>query len=89
MLQTRHLDSDSLVFFPQRRNFTLAFQAAESVGIKCTLVGSSRRARPLSPVPRPSRCCPFQDINEMVHTERPDWQSVMTYVTAIYKYFET
>lgn len=32
---------------------------------------------------------PFQDINEMVHTERPDWQSVMTYVTAIYKYFET
>ncbi|TWW60715.1 Cytospin-A SPECC1-like protein [Takifugu flavidus] len=50
----------------QRRNFTLAFQAAESVGIKCTL-----------------------DINDMVHTERPDWQSVMTYVTAIYKYFET
>lgn len=33
--------------------------------------------------------CLFQDINEMVHTERPDWQSVMTYVTAIYKYFET
>ncbi|KAF3850633.1 hypothetical protein F7725_012405 [Dissostichus mawsoni] len=29
------------------------------------------------------------DLNEMVHTERPDWQSVMTYVTAIYKYFET
>lgn len=25
-------------FCPQRRNFTLAFQAAESVGIKCTLV---------------------------------------------------
>ncbi|XP_050948293.1 cytospin-A isoform X2 [Labeo rohita] len=49
-----------------RRNFTLAFQAAESVGIKSTL-----------------------DIGEMVHTERPDWQSVMTYVTAIYKYFET
>lgn len=31
----------------------------------------------------------WQDIGEMVHTERPDWQSVMTYVTAIYKYFET
>lgn len=31
----------------------------------------------------------LQEINEMVHTERPDWQSVMTYVTAIYKYFET
>nr|XP_033810679.1 cytospin-A isoform X2 [Geotrypetes seraphini] len=50
----------------QRRNFTLAFQAAESVGIKCSL-----------------------DINEMVRTERPDWQSLMHYVTAIYKYFET
>ncbi|XP_058614559.1 cytospin-A isoform X1 [Onychostoma macrolepis] len=50
----------------KRRNFTLAFQAAESVGIKSTL-----------------------DIGEMVHTERPDWQRVMTYVTAIYKYFET
>uniref|UniRef100_A0A2K6C3P5 Cytospin-A n=1 Tax=Macaca nemestrina TaxID=9545 RepID=A0A2K6C3P5_MACNE len=50
----------------QRRNFMLAFQAAESVGIKSTL-----------------------DINEMVRTERPDWQNVMLYVTAIYKYFET
>ncbi|XP_056586523.1 cytospin-A isoform X2 [Triplophysa dalaica] len=50
----------------KRRNFALAFQAAESVGIKSSL-----------------------DINEMVHTERPDWQSVMTYATAIYKYFET
>lgn len=29
----------TLIFFvSQRRNFTLAFQAAESVGIKCTLV---------------------------------------------------
>lgn len=53
-------------FLLQRRNFTLAFQAAESVGIKSTL-----------------------DINEMVRTERPDWQNVMLYVTAIYKYFET
>ncbi|XP_041706697.2 cytospin-A isoform X1 [Coregonus clupeaformis] len=50
----------------KKQNFTLAFQAAESVGIKSTL-----------------------DIGEMVYTERPDWQSVMTYVTAIYKYFET
>ena len=31
----------------------------------------------------------LQDLNEMVRSERPDWQSVMTYVTAIYKYFET
>lgn len=30
-----------------------------------------------------------KDINEMVRTERPDWQNVMLYVTAIYKYFET
>ncbi|KAK6483443.1 cytospin-A-like [Huso huso] len=59
-------DKAILVFIFQRRNFTLAFQAAESVGIKSTL-----------------------DINEMVRTERPDWQSVMTYLTAIYKYFET
>ncbi|XP_035628339.1 cytospin-A-like isoform X5 [Oncorhynchus keta] len=50
----------------KKENFTLAFQAAESVGIKSTL-----------------------DIGQMVYTERPDWQSVMTYVTAIYKYFET
>uniref|UniRef100_A0A3P9HRQ4 Cytospin-A n=1 Tax=Oryzias latipes TaxID=8090 RepID=A0A3P9HRQ4_ORYLA len=61
-----HIPYQELTGQDKRRNFTLAFQAAESVGIKCTL-----------------------DINEMVHTERPDWQSVMTYVTAIYKYFET
>ncbi|XP_061763008.1 cytospin-A [Nerophis ophidion] len=61
-----HIPYQELTSQDKRRNFTLAFQAAESVGIKCTL-----------------------DINEMAHTERPDWQSVMTYVTAIYKYFET
>ncbi|KAI4797342.1 hypothetical protein KUCAC02_025163 [Chaenocephalus aceratus] len=61
-----HIPYQELGSQDKRRNFTLAFQAAESVGIKCTL-----------------------DLNEMVHTERPDWQSVMTYVTAIYKYFET
>uniref|UniRef100_A0A1A8EUB4 Cytospin-A n=1 Tax=Nothobranchius korthausae TaxID=1143690 RepID=A0A1A8EUB4_9TELE len=61
-----HIPYQELTGQDKRRNFTLAFQAAESVGIKCTL-----------------------DINEMVHMERPDWQSVMTYVTAIYKYFET
>ena len=27
-------------------------------------------------------------MNEMVATERPDWQAVMTYVTNIYKHFE-
>ncbi|XP_072244631.1 cytospin-A isoform X2 [Leuresthes tenuis] len=61
-----HIPYQELTSQDKRRNFSLAFQAAESVGIKCTL-----------------------DINEMVHMERPDWQSVMTYVTAIYKYFET
>ncbi|XP_035383433.1 cytospin-A [Electrophorus electricus] len=61
-----HIPYHELNSHDKRRNFTLAFQAAESVGIKSTL-----------------------DIGEMVHTERPDWQSVMTYVTSIYKYFET
>ncbi|XP_077104724.1 cytospin-A isoform X8 [Siphateles boraxobius] len=61
-----HIPYHELNSQDKRRNFTLAFQAAESVGIKSTL-----------------------DLGEMVRTERPDWQSVMTYVTAIYKYFET
>ncbi|XP_060049922.1 cytospin-A isoform X3 [Erinaceus europaeus] len=61
-----HIPFQELSSQDKRRNFTLAFQAAESVGIKSTL-----------------------DINEMVRTERPDWQNVMLYVTAIYKYFET
>ncbi|XP_025055123.1 cytospin-A isoform X3 [Alligator sinensis] len=61
-----HIPYQELNSQDKRRNFTLAFQAAESVGIKSTL-----------------------DINEMVRTERPDWQNVMMYVTAIYKYFET
>uniref|UniRef100_A0A672L4Y0 Cytospin-A n=1 Tax=Sinocyclocheilus grahami TaxID=75366 RepID=A0A672L4Y0_SINGR len=61
-----HIPYHQLSNQDKRRNFTLAFQAAESVGIKSTL-----------------------DIGEMVHTERSDWQSVMIYVTAIYKYFET
>ncbi|KAM9464996.1 cytospin-A-like isoform 1-T3 [Salvelinus alpinus] len=61
-----HIPYQELTSQEKRRNFTLAFQAAESVGIKSTL-----------------------DLNEMASTERPDWQSVMTYVTAIYKYFET
>ncbi|KAJ1074077.1 hypothetical protein K5549_015576 [Capra hircus] len=61
-----HIPYQELSSQDKRRNFTLAFQAAESVGIKSTL-----------------------DINEMVRTERPDWQNVMLYVTAVYKYFET
>ncbi|XP_077995228.1 cytospin-A-like [Glandiceps talaboti] len=49
----------------KRRNFKLAFEAGESVGI-----------------------APLLDVNDMVLMERPDWQSVMTYVTSIYKHFE-
>lgn len=30
----------------------------------------------------------FQNLNDMVAMERPDWQAVMTYVTSIYKHFE-
>jgi len=50
----------------KRRNFTIAFEAAESSGIPTTL-----------------------NLTEMVSIERPDWQQVMTYVTNIYKFFET
>ena len=50
----------------KRRNFTIAFEAAESVGISTTL-----------------------NLVEMVSIERPDWQQIMTYVTNIYKHFET
>ncbi|XP_058806768.1 cytospin-A isoform X2 [Phymastichus coffea] len=57
---------DSLTPNEKRRNFSLAFSAAESVGISTTL-----------------------NINDMCQLERPDWQQVMTYVTSIYKHFET
>lgn len=50
----------------KRKNFSLAFGAAESVGIPTTL-----------------------NINDMCQIERPDWTQVMSYVTAIYKHFET
>ncbi|XP_056267398.1 cytospin-B isoform X3 [Pseudoliparis swirei] len=32
---------------------------------------------------------PSLDIEELMKTDRPDWQSVMQYVSHIYKYFET
>ena len=50
----------------KRRNFTIAFNAAECVGIPTML-----------------------NLTEMVSIERPDWQQIMTYVTNIYKHFET
>ncbi|CAH1802237.1 unnamed protein product [Owenia fusiformis] len=49
----------------KRQNFTLAFKAAESVGIPSLL-----------------------QVNDMVAMERPDWQTVMAYITSIYKHFE-
>ncbi|XP_034230768.1 uncharacterized protein LOC117639325 isoform X2 [Thrips palmi] len=57
---------DSLTPNEKRRNFTIAFAAAESVGIPTTL-----------------------NINDMIQLERPDWQQIMAYVTAIYIHFET
>ncbi|KAL0266679.1 UNVERIFIED_CONTAM: hypothetical protein PYX00_009161 [Menopon gallinae] len=57
---------DTLVPNEKRRNFTIAFEAAESVGIHTSL-----------------------NITDMVQLERPDWQQVMAYITAIYKHFET
>ncbi|XP_013786548.1 cytospin-A-like [Limulus polyphemus] len=50
----------------KKRNFTIAFKAAESVGISTTL-----------------------NLNELISLERPDWQSIMAYVTSLYKHFET
>lgn len=50
----------------KRRNFTIAFEAAETVGVPTCLA-----------------------LTEMVSIERPDWQKIMTYVTNIYKHFET
>ncbi|XP_044579469.1 cytospin-A isoform X1 [Cotesia glomerata] len=57
---------DSLNPSDKKKNFYLAFSAAESVGIPTTL-----------------------NISDMCQLERPEWQQVMTYVTSIYKHFET
>ncbi|NWV52062.1 CYTSB protein, partial [Daphoenositta chrysoptera] len=61
-----HIPYQELNSQDKKRNLLLAFQAAESVGIK-----------------------PSLELSEMLHTDRPDWQSVMQYVAQIYKYFET
>ncbi|XP_030648616.1 cytospin-B [Chanos chanos] len=61
-----HIPYQELISQDKGRNLTLAFQAAESVGIK-----------------------PSLDIEELMQTDRPDWQRVMQYVSQIYKYFET
>ncbi|XP_054481865.1 cytospin-B isoform X1 [Anoplopoma fimbria] len=61
-----HIPYQELISQDKDRNLTLAFQAAESIGIKTSL-----------------------DMEELMKTDRPDWQSVMQYVSQIYKYFET
>uniref|UniRef100_A0A3Q3VVI6 Cytospin-A n=1 Tax=Mola mola TaxID=94237 RepID=A0A3Q3VVI6_MOLML len=61
-----HIPYQELISQNKVRNLTLAFQAAESIGIK-----------------------PSLEIKELMKTDRPDWQSVMLYVSQIYKYFET
>ncbi|XP_034033669.1 cytospin-B isoform X2 [Thalassophryne amazonica] len=61
-----HIPYQELKSQDKVRNLTLAFQAAQSVGIK-----------------------PSLDIEELMKTDRPDWQSVMQYVSQVYKYFET
>ncbi|XP_072231777.1 cytospin-B isoform X1 [Leuresthes tenuis] len=61
-----HIPYQELISQDKVQNLTLAFQAAESIGIK-----------------------PSLDIEELMKTDRPDWQSVMQYVSQIYKYFET
>ncbi|CAL8364135.1 unnamed protein product [Lota lota] len=61
-----HIPYLELISQDKSRNLTLAFQAAESIGIKTSL-----------------------NMEELMHTDRPDWQSVMQYVSQIYKYFET
>uniref|UniRef100_A0A8C5QR56 Sperm antigen with calponin homology and coiled-coil domains 1 n=1 Tax=Leptobrachium leishanense TaxID=445787 RepID=A0A8C5QR56_9ANUR len=61
-----HIPYQELNSQDKKRNLMLAFQAAESIGIK-----------------------PSLELNELMFTDRPDWQSVMQYVAHIYKYFET
>ncbi|KAM4047946.1 cytospin-B isoform 1-T2 [Anomaloglossus baeobatrachus] len=61
-----HIPYHELNSQDKKRNLMLAFQAAESIGIKASL-----------------------ELNELMFTDRPDWQSVMQYVSQIYKYFET
>ncbi|KAM9789025.1 cytospin-B [Neosynchiropus ocellatus] len=61
-----HIPYQELISQDKVRNLTLAFQAAESVGIK-----------------------PSLNMEELTNTDRPNWQSVMHYVSQIYRYFET
>lgn len=79
---------DTLTPANKRRNFSLAFAAAESVGITTTLV-SQQLSFDITISPLIQQLTPLQNINDMCQIERPDWTLVMSYVTAIYKHFET
>lgn len=76
---------DELTPADKKRNFSLAFTAAEKVGIHTTLVRIHENLE--------SRKCfiknLLQNINDMCQLERPDWQCIMGYVTEIYKHFES
>lgn len=82
---------DSLGPHDKRRNFTIAFQAAESVGIHTTLVSLTHLdLKSFHFISNNWKNIFFsQNINNMCQQERPDWQQVLAYVTAIYKHFET
>lgn len=90
----RKVPYDTLTPIEKRRNFSIAFSAAESVGIPTTLVSRStsysRIHRMVNKMVNKNYFFFFfQNIGEMCQLERPDWQQVMTYVTSIYKHFET
>lgn len=70
----------------KRRNFAIAFSAAESVGVQTSLV---RTIRYEITQHFTTYIISLQNIIDMCNQERPDWQQVMAYVTAIYKHFET
>lgn len=81
-----HVPYDTLNPNDKKRNFSLAFAAAESVGIQTSLVSTyyDQGLRLSLTIYLFS-----QNIADMCQLERPDWQQVMAYVTAIYKHFET
>ena len=70
-------------YFVQARNFKIAFEAAESEDIPSLLVSNSIIFKPAADI----HACFYQDIEDMVALPIPDWMSVMTYVSFIYKRF--
>lgn len=79
---------DDLTPQDKKRNFSLAFTVAEKVGINTTLVNISHQVMFYETF-LIKYVSLQQNISEMCQLERPDWQSIMSYVTEIYKHFET